>query len=857
MRMSQGSCNGRRLGRFAYVLLACCVMVGLTLSGCGGCRTSSTAGDDKEKDKAKKKQKPDYEIGRLEVLPSDDALMRNFVKPGHTATAALPAIANNFDVRAELKSEVTSLDQAVIPIGDTSFHVRATRPAVLPKGQPKVFESTYFIPNDANKENSTLFLHHTLNSERGGSLLYENSEGTHQMLPYQYLLVVLAANPNAYGFMKTLHSVLPTLDEVLDEAGEIVYYRVVLPKIGDRVPLPSSLNAWTPIAYVLWDGLPLDKITADQQQALIEWLHWGGQLIVSGPASLDPLAGSFLAPYLPASSGGAMELRAAQFEVLNANWSLVAKKSGARQSLNVLDTAPLVGVRLRLADNSQWLEGTGELVAERRVGRGRIVVTSFALPSPEMVNWRSFDSFVNGGLLRRPARVYSVSNGVPWSTWAFAADMGPSTSGQVASSDVTEVDEFGWDTGRLQTGSASHWNQAYGSRVDPRLISSTRFFARDVAPAGTTSSENAGAAGWSDDGCQPHATGGMASWNDGSGASLLAHAALRKAAGISIPKARFVFSVLAIYLLVLVPVNWTVFRLMGRVEWAWVAAPVIALIGAVAVIRLAQLDIGFVRSRTEIGVLEMQVDRPRAHLTRYTALYSSLSTAYEFQFEDPAAVARPFIPTPSPDTPWPIETSRDDGTRISGFQVDSSTTGFIHSEQMCELEGTVRLKDAAAGEWQVDNGSGLNLRDVRIVTRGADGVLAEGKLAELSVGSSGRVRREPVSSSTNAPATNIPQDDPNVRELADLALHRMTLHPGDVRLVAWTDDVLPGLEIEPAASQVLTRTVVVMHLRYGALPPPRPDENMLADVYDATVGPPPTEDFSTETPGGQEKQAPQ
>lgn len=821
MPMLRAFRNGQRFSRIALAVMTCWVAVCLTLSGCSGCRRDPAT--DEKDEKPKKKPKPDYEIGRLEVMPSDDALMRNFVKPGHVATASFRAIANNFDLRAELKTEVTALDQTVIPVGDTRFHMLASRTALLPKGQPKVFESTYFIPNDVGKENSTLFLHHMLNSARGGSLVYENAEPTRQMPPHQYLFVVLAANPNAYGYVKTMHSMVPSVDDILDETGEVVYYRVVLPKIDDRAPLPSSLNAWTAIAYVLWDGMPVDRLTADQQRAMIDWLHWGGQLIVSGPDTLEQLAGSFLAPYLPATSGGTEELKSSQFEPLNAAWTLARKKSGERLALKVLDTSPLVGVRLRLGDQSRWLDGTGELVAERRVGRGRTVVTSFALRNTDIVNWGSFDSFMNGGLLRRPPRVFSVT-----------ADLG-----------APRMEWAGLPSGR---------------RDDPRLISATRFFARDVAPGGeSTELTNASSyAPWVDEGCEPHATGGVASWNDRSGASLLAHASLRRAAGISIPKARFVLSVLAVYLLVLVPVNWTVFRLMGRVEWAWVAAPVIALIGAVAVIRLAQLDIGFVRSRTEIGVMEVQGERPQAHLTRYTALYSSLSTAYEFQFDDVAAVARPFVPTPSPDTLWPIESTRDDGTRVTGFQVDSSTTGFIHSEQMCELEGAVRLKDATAGEWQIENGSGLNLRQVQVLARDDEGRLTEGKLAELAAGESGRVPRTPFSSVAQGAKAGDSAGEIDVQDLANQALRRMVLRPGDVRLVAWTDDPLPGLEITPAASQVVARTVVLVHLRYGALPPPGPDANLLSDVFDpATAGPRPTENFDVEDFGNQEKMTPQ
>ena len=125
-------------------------------------------------------------------------------------------------------------------------------------------------------------------------------------------------------------------------------------------------------------------------------------------------------------------------------------------------------------------------------------------------------------------------------------------------------------------------------------------------------------------------------------ASKAARQILTEAAGIEIPRADFVVKVLAIYLLVLVPLNWFVFWLIGTVEWAWIAAPLIALVGAAAVIRLAQLDIGFARSRTEVAVLEVQGGYERAHLTRYTALYTSLSSSYTLAFDEPSALAVPF-----------------------------------------------------------------------------------------------------------------------------------------------------------------------------------------------------------------------
>ena len=148
---------------------------------------------------------------------------------------------------------------------------------------------------------------------------------------------------------------------------------------------------------------------------------------------------------------------------------------------------------------------------------------------------------------------------------------------------------------------------------------------------------------------------------------------------------------------------------------------------------LAQLDIGFVRSRTEIAVLEMHAGHPDAHVTRYTALYSSLSTSYELQFDDPSAIARPFPPTPSPDRLWPVTFRRDEGVRVSGFQVDSSTTGFIHSEQMCDVGGTLQLVGDSIEQWSVENGTTLNLQHVQLLYGAPAGVMTC-RLNELPAG---------------------------------------------------------------------------------------------------------------------------
>lgn len=790
--MSQG-----RQSVMSALMLWCMVAVcALGVPGCSGCRRDDSAGKDTSASGRKEKVKP-FKFSRLEVIPSDDVLLRNFTKPGHAFTASLSAVAQLADTRGELTSEVTTVEGTPVAMGDTRYHLVMARPVVLPKGQRKTLEFTCFMPHEVS-DTSGLFLHYALRLARGGSVVHDESEATRLLPPHQYLFVVLADNPNTYGYLKQLESVRPAFNELQDAGTELVYYRVVLPAAAERVPVPAHPFAWTMIAYVLWDGAAADRMTPDQQQAMLSWLHWGGQLIISGPGSLDQLAGTFLAPYLPAKSDGTVELGAAEFQPLNAYWSLTPRRQDSHLARDVVTTSPLVGVRLQRQAAGVALEGTGTLVLERRVGRGRIVVTAFSLNAREVVNWSSYDSFFNNALLRRPRRLFTALG---------------SASVQTSWADLPQRER------------------------DPRLVTATRYFTRDAGRVVATAPATEEEADWHLDGSMSDRPGGVASWNDESGVGVAAHRALQDAAGISIPQADFVLRVLLVYLTLLVPVNWCVFRLWGRVEWAWAAAPLIAIVGAAVVIRLAQLDIGFVRSRTELGVLEMHAGHSAAHLTRYTALYSSLSTSYELQFDDPTGIARPFPPTPSPDRARAVIWRRDEGIEVRGFQVDSNTTTFLHSEQMYQVGGTVQLTGDGHAQWSVENGTPLNLRDVQLFYRTPAGVRVCALLV-LPAGAAARVEftrlAEPpardVSEDAVQSGTRPHGDDMGIQELMELAAWGTALRPGDVRLVAWTDDTLAGLSIVPQASQSRIRTVVLIHLRYGPLPPATPDANLRVDI---------------------------
>jgi len=781
------------------------------LPGCSGCgktkktnasKKQTSLEDELKKRKAaqkKKKKKPDFEIGQLRTLPSDSTALGNFVKPGHFVTAAVAARANHFDFRGRFNTAAVDRQGRPVFVEGTKYHVTMTRAAALPKGQEKLLSSTFFMPRVTSEGMRQVFLQHSLRAVGGGNVVSPRNQVTRHMPAYQYLLLVLADNPNAYNYVKQLESVQPPYDELNSDMERVVYYRVVLPDNRQRIGLPTHPFAYTSLAYILWDGVHPDRLSPGQQKALLDWLFWGGQIIVSGPQSSDLLKDSFLQPYLPALSAGATALGPADLAELNRAWSLRRARTGDVMGLNVLAEKPLAGVRLKTLDQGTYVPGTGRLVAERRVGRGRIVVTGFGLTSRAIVNWPSFDSFFNAVLLRRPARRFIAGKyGIPRVVWSNYPALA----------------------------------------TDARFSTATRYFARDVGA--TPGSESPPDADWHMDGSRPDSESGIGGWNNHSGAAEAAHRALQKAAGIKIPRAAFVVRVLIVYLLILVPVNWGFFRLIGRVEWAWIAALVIAVVGALIVIRLAQLDIGFARSRTELAIMEMQPARTRVHVTRYLALYTSLASRYEFRFpDDPDAVALPFPPVDSARRPREIVFHRDRDAWLTGFQVISSRTAFVHCEQMRDLGATIELV-GEGDSLQLANHTKLDLHDAGLLRRAADGHVESCRLGEVGAESRRAVR-------FHAAAANQPwipewytiQTSPDadttldLRKVFELAARRWRLRPGDIRLVGWTEQPVGGIVITPSATHRLIRTVLLVHLRYGKLAAPRPDANLISDVRPA------------------------
>jgi hypothetical protein len=621
-------------GFLALVSLAAIL---LALPGCSGCNKDPAAlkaelekAEAEKKKKEAEKPKDDFDRGNLGTYPTPNRPLSNSCKQGHWTSAVLVDMkANNFDFHGDMDLEMLDGQSHPQPLLATPFELSTSRQISFPKGQAKRFDSVFFVPQNAEKTTAQC----KISARGGGRTVAEIPMLLARMPSYQYHLVVLSRIPEQYGYLNKpearFFSVTPYVKDIDNNLEP--YYRVTYLS-GEKQPaLPKHASLWTSIACIVWDDALPSTFDLDQQRALIDWLHWGGQIVMSGPDTLDSLKGSFLEPYLPATAAGSRDIAAEDLAEIIA--------FSGKDIRKIVPVKSWSGVKFDKHPQAEYVPRSGDLVVERRVGRGRIVVTAFRLGDRGFKTWPGADEFFSAYLLRHPPRKFREGDEMDdvkalWSDDKKHKDFDAAeiTGLRYFARDAEiKLAEYAPDLPKLEEPAREALGFGYGyGRMNPNSVPDESD-AIDLTNSGTVRGP------------------GVAAWNDFSPAAGRARDALLSAARIEVPKRMFVVTVLVLYLAFLVPFNYCLFRAMNRVEWAWAAAPVIAIICTAAVIRLAQLDIGFIRSRTEIGVLEIQSDYSRSHLTRYNALYTSLTTPYDFTFADGGAVALPFPKVKEPN----------------------------------------------------------------------------------------------------------------------------------------------------------------------------------------------------------------
>jgi hypothetical protein len=219
------------------------------------------ADPDAAKKKAEeKKLKPPFECFRSQVAPFD---VLPYVKAHHWSTLTLELQANEADYDGLLQTDP-------VPMPPMPLEMVFRREARLVKEQTRA-PSQQVLVNMVPKE-------WTL------TLLRPNALRGDASWPAILILVLSKDSPNRFATWGRMAAMIParTDREAIQQVDRQRYYRLVLPSEPDKLALSSHPLTWSTISHVVWDALPPDSLSVSQQQALLDWLHWGGQLIFTG-----------------------------------------------------------------------------------------------------------------------------------------------------------------------------------------------------------------------------------------------------------------------------------------------------------------------------------------------------------------------------------------------------------------------------------------------------------------------------------------------------------------------------------------------------------------------------------------------
>lgn len=836
---------------FAWLMLA------PMLVGCDGCRQAE---ETDLKEELEQQKLPPFTINSAKAFPATRAdagtkgATDGTVKPGHWFAAGVALKSNRDDERGVILTDtrITRPPNAFADqverseldarIADASARTvgksfRVQRPAVLPKGQRRELETRALASEAGGKMIEGLEFDGDFISSRTGASVPLQPSKFAALQPQSFFFVVLTERSERFTRLQTADWVEPlrASNEFYQQREN---YRIIIPPTQGVLPLSETMLEWTSTAVLFWDDLTSSALTPGQRNAIVDWVHFGGTLIVNGPAGTDAIVDPKLESLLPIQADGNQEI--------NGDNAIAFLKS---HRVKTDESIPAIEARLT-ADNSTVSVagqptadanslGEGDLVYQRRVGRGRIVHSRVDLLSEWMTAWKSYDSFFNSAVLARPPRKCEkidtfrpagprsfLSEDAPPSLNSgfrvFARDMrlGNLPSRTEATAPTTS-DESTVETERQKPTDARRGRSVndYRNRLDGEVLQ--------------------------------HPVSGVGGWKDDSALMTSFRNSLQERIGVTIPDSSLVVKSLLIYLIVLIPLNYAIFRWMGRLEWAWLAMIPIALAGAFLVARAAQLDMGFARSRNELALLEIPRDHDRGHLTRAIALYNSLASNYSVQFENPDA-AITMLASRRTDSRneamfgsegLTLQLGFNAGPRLDGISVGSNSYGSVHVEQMVSVGGRLSLSEDGG---TLRNDSNLDLADVYIIRQPVE----TNKTSRTEIAVLGGVApgENPSVSYQPAEQVRVPGDiDSGVWLCMQRILTSSYLEPGTTRLLGRLSRIPPdqtdadessawgGLEIEPACSQVEADTIVLAHLEYPALHAPQPDENLMDDFRSRTT----------------------
>jgi hypothetical protein len=208
-------------------------------------------------------------------------------------------------------------------------------------------------------------------------------------------------------------------------------------------------------------------------------------------------------------------------------------------------------------------------------------------------------------------------------------------------------------------------------------------------------------------------------------------------------------------------------------------------------------------------------------------LYASLSSSYNLAYDAPSAVALPFgradYESLAGQAHRQVRFRGAGRPQLSGLDVTSNSTSMVHSESFYNLGGSLAWDAPDAGPAELVNSSPLSLSGVSLVRRspGAGAAMEVAWIGDLPAG--GAVKPTLHASDAAAGVSDpwkgdrqeqspVTDNALNLRALVALAEARQNVEPGELRMVGWHLDDLPGVSIEPQTVRRRHVTLVVAHL---------------------------------------------
>lgn len=806
-------------------------MLLLPLLGCRGCN-SDPQNTNQDPNAKNKNQKQRLVADELRTIPFSSEITGNAVKPGHWYQTRHKLKANFGD--ESLVASMFDIDKQELPMPPWAqgIPLQFERNVSLAKGQEKTIELKVLQPDEFRQidpsgntsTNVSLFTRYAL---RGlGSPILEESFLLKAMPEYQYDMLILSREVSPYTFWRGLDCIVWPLYEP-DEKFRVTPHRIIdIPESELPNSIPNQLTTMTSISHIVLNDAMLGNLTTEQQSAILDWLYFGGTLILNGPDAIGSIENSFLRPYAPLQQTSTSLLSESMLDTLNNSWSLrfskgeripFANETLREKALQI----PILNGSLATADDqksplpAQWVEQLEGLVAERFFGQGRVVMTTFPMTNPMFVNWPSYSALIHNGIFRKPPRIPSLG--------------------------IEPLVEYDGDL--------------KGTEMSPIHNTRLRIWARDL-DATTMRNEAFIRSNKIVEELQhpDHRKKiGFGAWNASSHLLLSITDALRESSGITVPMLSTVLKWLAAYLIVLVPINWLLFRLIGKLEYAWLAAPLIALAGVFVVARGVRLDVGFTRSQNTIQFLELHNHYPRGVLSSYHALYTSLTTNYQAVFSDNTDNALNAVNSSGVLCPMPAHTigrtanrarmleykvADEKGNGFHSFPVLSNTTGMLQSEEMIELSGSISItptsnpqsSDPANSplQWNVTNNSPLNLRHVAVLGIDSQDQLQLGWVAAIPPNSNLSISPTPQPNSQRTSEQWLDIDDPAIAYLLQDICKHYPLGRNEWIALGWIQENPSRLQITPASLQAQSKAIVLLHLTTASPAPINHDVRLYA-----------------------------